>query len=109
MATVATKQIVRAGTTPTYAAASAGGDKVTPGGSTFLHVKNGSAAAITCTVATPGSVEGLAVADLAVAVAAGAEVLIGPISSGLFRDPADGLAAISWSASASVTFAVLAI
>lgn len=109
MATVATKQIVRAGTAPAYAAASAGGDKVAPGPSTFLHVKNGSAAAITCTIATPGTVDGLAVYDLAVNVAAGAEAMVGPVTSGLFRDPSDGLAAISWSASASVTFAVLAV
>jgi hypothetical protein len=109
MATVATKQIVRAGAVPAYVAASAGGDKVTPGPSTFLHVKNGSAGEITCTVVTPGSVDGLAVADLAVAVPAAGEAMVGPISAGLFRDPADGLAAITWSASASVTFAVLSV
>jgi hypothetical protein len=109
MAQVATKQIVRAGTVAAYAAASAGGDKVTPGSSTFLHVKNASAGSITCTVATPGSVEGLAVADLAVAVAAGAEAMIGPISAGLFRNPVDGLVDVSWSASASVTFAALSV
>jgi hypothetical protein len=109
MAQVATKQIVRTGSEPVYAAASAGGDKVTPGPTTFLHVKNGSAGAITCTVATPGTVDGLAVADLAVNIPAGGERLVGPITSGLFRDPADGLAAVSWSADASVTFAALAV
>jgi hypothetical protein len=109
MATVATKQIVRAGTAPAYAAASAGGDKVTPGPTTFVHVKNASAAAITATVATPGNVDGLAVADLTVNVPAGGEAMVGPITAGLFRDPADGLAAISWSAAASVTFAALSV
>lgn len=109
MAIVATKQIVRAGTAPAYAAASAGGDKVTPDSSTFLHVKNASAAAVTCTVVTPGTVDGLAVADLAVAVAAGGEAMIGPITPGLFRDPVDGLAAITWSAVVSVSFAVLSV
>jgi Trk K+ transport system NAD-binding subunit len=107
MANVATQQVVRAGLTPAYVAADAAGDQVRPGPSTFLHVKNGSAASVTVTVVTHKSVEGLDLADLAVAVPAGGERMIGPITDDLFRDPADGLADITWSAAASVTFAVV--
>jgi Trk K+ transport system NAD-binding subunit len=106
MANVATQNIVRAGVNPTYTAASAGGDQVRPGPSTFLHVKNASAASVTVTIVTHKTVEGLDLADLPVAVPAGGERMIGPVND-LFLDPADGLADITWSAAASVTFAVI--
>lgn len=109
MATVSTQQIVQSGLAPTYAAAAAGGDSFTPGASTFLHVKNGSAAAITATVVTPVQTQGFAVDDLAVSVPAAGERMIGPLSPDLFRDSADGLADITWSAAASVTFAVFSL
>lgn len=94
-----------AGTTPTYNAASAGGDTFPTSDRTWIHVKNGSGGSITATLTTPGTVGGLAIADAAIAVPAGAERLIGPITPSLFGDTA----AIAWSASASVTFAVLSI
>lgn len=109
MANIATQNISRAGLAPAYAAASAGGDTFRPGPTTFLHVKNGSAAAITATVVTPGNQDGLAIADLAVAVPAGGERMVGPLTADLFRDTADGLADVTWSAAASVTVAALAV
>lgn len=109
MATVNAQNVVREGLAPTYAAASAGGDSFVPGDRVFLHIKNASAAAITATIPTPGTTGGFAIADLAVSVPAAGERFIGPVSPDLFRDRADGLADVIWSAAASVTFAVLAL
>jgi hypothetical protein len=108
MAVLSTQPISRAGLAATYAAASAGGDKFTPGDHVVLHVKNGSAGSVTVTVVTPGLVDGLAIADVSKAIAAGAEAFIGPLPADLFRDSDDGYGDVTYSASASVTVAVLA-
>lgn len=109
MATLATQSIVRTGTIPTYGAAAGGGDKMTPGTGAFLHAKNASGGSITVTIAVaagdPGT--GLVIADLAVAIAAGAEKMIGPIPAQYFADPTDGLAAITYSGVTSLTVASL--
>lgn len=109
MATVATQTITQAGLAPAYSPASAGGDSFTPSPSTFLHLKNASAAAVTATFVTPSTFSGLAIADLTVSVPAGADRLIGPMTAEMFRAADDGLADVTWSATASVTFAVLTI
>lgn len=108
MATVSTEAVSLAGLAATYNAASAGGDKFTPGQQTFLHVKNASAGAVTATIETVGTVIGQAIADVAVSVAASEEALIGPFDPRYFAGT-DGLASVSWSATASVTFAVVRI
>lgn len=107
MATVATQQVVRAGLAPAYSAASAGGDAAAPGGSSFLHVKNAGASPVTLTVVTPGTIEGFAIADLTVSIPAAGERMVGPLGD-VFRDPATGLVALTWSAVTSVTFAAIA-
>lgn len=97
------------GTAPTYFAADVAGDKITnPGESTVLHVKNGSAGAITCTVVTPGTVAGLAVDDQVVSVPAGGERFIGPLTRPHFVN-SDGQVDLTWSAVASVTFAAIKV
>jgi hypothetical protein len=108
MATVDTDQIQIAGTAPTYNAASAGGDKVRPGKNVVLHVKNSSAGAVTCTVVTPGTVAGQPIGDVAVSVPAGADRFIGPLTNEHFA-AADGLVDLTWSATASVTFAAIRV
>lgn len=108
MATVDTQQIQRAGTAPAYSAASGGGDKFRPDERTFLHVKNSDVAAHTVTVATPGTVLGLAVSDVAVSVPAGGERMVGPFPGEHFVG-ADGLAAVTWSAVTGMTFAVVRV
>jgi hypothetical protein len=88
-----------------YSSASGGGDTITPVVGSFITVKNGSGASITVTLVTPAFVDAdLPVGDRAVAVAAGAEKDIATPPS-LYRDPATGLASITWSATATVTFA----
>lgn len=110
MATLTTQTIVAAGLDPTYAAAAAGGDKVTPGPTTFLHVINGGGSSITVTVATPGNYyANIANPDLTVTVGASGEQMI-PIPQTPFADPGDnGLAAISYSGVTTVTVAALRI
>lgn len=108
MAVVNVEQVVTAGLAATYAAASAGGDKVVPGESTFLHVKNASVGSINCTIATPGTVDGLAIGDRIVAVPAGADRFI-YLPPALYRNSADGYADITWSATTSVTFAAVKV
>lgn len=105
MAILATQSVTRAGLTPAYGAAAAGGDKFTPNDRTVLHVKNASAASVTVTVDVPAEAfPGAAIADTAVAVPAGSERLIGPFPPRYYADPTDaGLADVTYSASASVT------
>jgi hypothetical protein len=106
MAVLATQSIGRPGGAATYSAVSGGGDKVSPGDHTFLHLKNGNASACVVTIVTPITEGGFAVADLSLSVAAGADAFIGPITAALFRDT-DGYASVTYSVSSSVTAAVL--
>lgn len=109
MATLAKQSIKRTGVVPAYSAAAGGGDKFTPGEDIFLHVKNGSGGSITVTVVTPKEAfPDVAEADVAVAIAAGAEKMIGPFPANHFANPSDsGLAAITYSGVTSLTLAVL--
>lgn len=108
MATVGTQNPGTAGATPTMVAASAGGDKVAPG--VRLLVVNGAGASINLTLATPFTKDGLALADRVIAVPNGtfpANAKVIDVPSDLYQDPADGLCSLAWSATTSVTFAVL--
>lgn len=109
MATLTTQNITTAGITPTYAAATSGGDAMVPGSSNFLHVKNGGGSSITVTLVTPQVVDGsLAVADRAVTVANASEAMI-KVTPELYRDPTSGLASITYSAVTTVTVAAISI
>lgn len=109
MATVSTETVDIDGLVATYSAASGGGDKCAVGDNIFLHVKNADGSPTTVTLTTPGTVEGVAIADPAIVVAAGTEAFIGPITGKLFRAASDGLCAIAWSNTTSITFAVLTV
>lgn len=106
MATVSIQTADTDGLVATYSAASAGGDKFTPESRPLIHVKNGNAGACTVTITTPARVGGLDVADAVATVPAGSEAFIRCPDAALVRG-SDGLAAIAWSVTASVTFAVL--
>lgn len=105
MAVIATQQTPLDGAALTYSAASAGGDRFKPSARTFMHIKNGSASSVTATLVTPGTVDGLAVADRAVTVPAGGDRLV-PLPPGTYAS-ADGLGDVTWSATTTVTFAVV--
>lgn len=92
--------------TATYYAASAGGDRVRPG--QILHIKNANAAPTVLTFVTPGVVDGdLAVADRTNSITNATEVFIKTPKNQAFRDT-DGMVPMTWSITATVTFAVLA-
>lgn len=105
MAALSAQRLSVAGTAPTYSAASAGGDTAPVGPGLVLQVANGSAAAVTVTVVTPGTVDGLAIADAALAIPAGDSGFI-PLAR-VYSNPATGLANITYSATATVKAAVL--
>lgn len=97
MATLTTNVVPHAGVADTssfYVAASAGGDQAATGSGIALRIKNGGASPHTATLVTPGTVDGLAVADRPLTVAAGADGEI-PLLS-LYRDPTTGLASITY-------------
>lgn len=110
MALLATQSITSAGLTPTTTAASVGGDTVAPvslsDDRTILYVNNGSASAITVTIADPGKTPaGNAGTAPAISVAATTAMYI-PIAPGSIN-PATGLVSITYSAVATVTVAAL--
>lgn len=105
MATIAT-QIASVHTgDPTFSAASGGGDLCATGDNLLLLVHNGAGSSVTLTVTTPGTVSGLAVADDAIVIGAGAIKPI-PLSKALFAND-NGQAALGWSSATSVTVAVI--
>lgn len=108
MAALATQSIKRAGVTPSYAAAAGGGDTCTPGGNTFLHIKNGGGSPITVTIVAKGiPAPDMAVGNLAVVVTNAQERMIGPIRPELFGDPAlSGAASITYSGVTTVTVGI---
>lgn len=105
MATLASQKITRSGIAPALAAASVGGDRFTPDGATFLHVKNGGGSSITVTVVATEKLNGdLALANVTKPVAAGAEALLGPFPKQVFQAAdGSGLADITYSGVTSVT------
>jgi hypothetical protein len=110
VATVPVQDVSRAGTTPTYNAASAGGDKFTPGAHVMVHVLNTGGSATAPTFTTPGQIQELAVADSTggTTPATTGSKMYGPFPAELFADSA-GLCAVAWSVTSGVTFAVLRV
>lgn len=108
---VATQPMAFGGLTPNLTAPTIDGDVVDVG-RCFLHVENGGGAPITVTVQTPGSIDGLALEDRSVQVAAGSFKQI-PLTLAVYRQPvgsADaGRAYVDYSAVASVTRAVISL
>lgn len=108
MAQISTFTLTPAGTAPTLGAAAAS-DTALTGRGVFLVVKNTNAATRDITIAAPGNVAtGQAYPDTTITVAA----LTGENWIPLYpeyADPADGLAHITWSATAGVTRAVIAV
>lgn len=107
MAYLSAQQIAVTGTAPTYAAASAGGDTASPDDRTFLHVKNGSAGALTVTLVIPGTSYAQANPDVAVSVPAAGDRFIA-IPSGA-TDLSTGLVGFSYSGVTSLTIALVRI
>ncbi len=78
-----------------------GGDQFLNDGKTILYLKNTNAVTRTVTIATSGSIGGLAIADVAIAVVQNAEVIVGPFDPRLFND-ANGYIQLTYSAVATL-------
>src|SRR6266498_666787 len=102
MATLTTVPITAAGVNPGFVAANAGGDKITPGDTSFLYVRNGGGSPITVTITAVGLCSQGSTHDSVVVVTNGQDRAIGPIGS-RFAGVSDGLAAITYTAVTSVT------
>lgn len=108
MATLATQVVSLTGLDPApLATASAGGDKCATGAGVVLYVKNDHTSSWDVTIATPGTVDGLAVADRTVTVANGTIKLI-PVTD-RYRNPSDGLASISYTGVTALSVAVIRV
>ena len=100
MAALPLQVLVPGGSASTLTAAAGGGDTCPAGDGVFLEVLNGSGATITVTLATPGTVEGLAIADRPVPVPAGERWKI-PVGR-IYAD-ANGQCAITYSGVTTLT------
>lgn len=74
------QEVVASGTVPALVAAITDGHSVPNNGNSFVMVSNAHTAALTLTFIHPGTVDGLAVADRTVSVAAASTAFIGPFS-----------------------------
>ena len=106
MATYTTQSIDTVGTAVTLSAVALT-DRFLAAERTFLWVKNGSGASINVTITTPGTIDGLSIADRVVAVPAGADRLIAVPDT--FYRSSDGLADVAYSAITTVTAACVRI
>lgn len=92
-----------------FVAASAGGDTAPTGAGVFLLVKNAAGSTVTVTIAYPNKYDGdqtVAGRTFTVAATTGESVI--PLRD-VYKDPATGLAAITYSSATSVTVAVVAV
>lgn len=87
----------------TFAACSVGGDTFDAGDEVYLEVKNAGSSVVTCTVATPGEVDGIAEAGYPFTVAATTGLVeVGPFPPDLFGE----VASITYSGVTTLTIAV---
>ena len=115
MATLTRQKAVLTGLTPSYASCAGGGDVVdNSDGKTFLHVKNGSGGSITVTVTAQSTslsttTHGLlTVSNVAIAIGAGSERIIGPFPKQAYNNASKQLA-ITYSGVTSLTIAAFYI
>ncbi|HUV93937.1 MAG TPA: hypothetical protein VMX14_03800 [Anaerolineae bacterium] len=88
--TLTVQAMVRAGLTAGYTAFEASGVAFANEGRTFIHVKNAQAAGTTkLTIITPNTVDGLAIDDRDVTIAAATEEFIGPFQPGVYNQSTD--------------------
>ncbi|MCB9172353.1 MAG: hypothetical protein H6637_05455 [Ardenticatenales bacterium] len=100
---LAVQEITRSGLTPVLTAANAGGHSIVNDDFTYIEVVNAGGSACTVTVQTPGTVDGLAVAERAVTVAAtSGRKRIGPFPKHIY-DQSDGTVYVDFSTVTSVT------
>lgn len=107
MATLVTQVITESGLSPSFTAASSGGDSYSPSSNTALYFKNGSGAPITVTVVTTASLYGQPISNVGVIVPASGEVIAGPFDPGMVQQPNSSLANLTYSGVTNLTVAVI--
>lgn len=109
MATITPKARARSANALTMAAASGGGDVFTNTGKELLIVRhtNGGGSAVTLTITTSQTSDGLAVADRTVPIGAGELHVLGPFPTQIYND-GNGQVALGWSAVTDIEIAVIA-
>jgi len=88
-----------------FVSATSGGDKFLNIGREFVMFTNLSGAPITVTFDTPGTIDGLAIANRTVSVPSMANLLVGPWQPGIYND-ASGLLSMTYSGVTSLTLQV---
>jgi hypothetical protein len=107
MAALTTTVVGLDGATVAYAAAAGGGDTCQTGAGVVLMVRNGDSSSHTVTLVTPGTVNGLAIADRPITVEAG-EVQAIPVANS-YRDSSTGRASITYDGVTSLDVAVIRV
>ncbi len=100
--------MLAAGVTQSLSAASGDGHKFVNNGREFLVARNSTAGTITMTVVTGGTVDGYAINDVDIAIAAGATALAGPFKPEVFnqRSGSDaGKVYLNWNSTVTGTVA----
>lgn len=90
------------------AAVAAGGDQFLNDGDIILYFKNTNASSRTVTVATGGTIGGLAIADVTVALAQNEEKVVGPFDPRIFND-SSGYVQLTYTAATDVTVAAIRV
>lgn len=108
MATLTVVQAAQAGAAFAPAAAAGGGDEFANTGKEVAIIENGSGSSITVTAVSQISVDGLALADQTVAIAAGATKAIGPFDPAVFNDD-DGMLQLTYSGVTTLTVGILRV
>lgn len=94
---------------PTFSAANAS-DTFAPGNNILLYVKNSNAATRTITIITTPTYRGLAIGDPVNTIGATTgELVFGPFPPELYADPTTQLVTVTPSATAGVSYAVIAL
>ncbi|KAB8186864.1 hypothetical protein FH608_046075 [Nonomuraea phyllanthi] len=105
MATYSAQAITTDGLVATSRTA-ASGDKITPDRNVILRVTNGAGADVDLTITVHGtSAYGSDLPDKVITIAAAATKVI-PLSFNEYISPTDGLIALGWESTTSVTFTV---
>jgi len=101
----AVQPFVTDGLAANYTAVSANNDQVANNGRRLVHVKNGGGSSLTVTLNIGGAINGHSPTGVAITITAGADKFIGPFPANY--NQSDGNVYLDYSATASVTRAVL--
>lgn len=104
---VTPQKATSAGLAVTFEPANVLGNSFTPAKGRSFIVRNGSGASITLTLPTPGTADGLAIADRSITVAAAAQTHVGVGNFPGIYGQTDGSVWVDYSAVTTVTVAVV--